>query len=90
MPRVSQSSRDREVQMALARIADFESPAAWRRSAKGNLWREWEDKTVTIFQRKGLFHWCVADGEETRYSREEYETEDDARMALCEFLGVVG
>jgi hypothetical protein len=89
MPRVGEpSSRDRVIEAALAAIEEFEEPTAWRRSQRGNLWREWDEMTVTIFQRKGRYCWCINDGEETRFSRKGYETEDDAKIALGEAIGV--
>jgi hypothetical protein len=88
MPRIDQTARDREVEIALAEIDAFENPAAWRRSAKGNMYRQWDSMTVTVFCKRGMWGWCVADAEETRFSRNEYETEDDAKMALAEALGV--
>jgi hypothetical protein len=73
----------------LAAWAEFEEPDAWRRSKKGNVWREWDEKTVTIFRhRNGGFAWCINDGDESHFSQGSYEDEEQARTALGESLGL--
>ena len=84
MPR----SRDREIADAMAAIEAFENPAAWRRSSKGNLWRTWEDRTVTIFYRNRRYHWSIADEEGPQFSTGSYGDEADAMSGLGEVLGV--
>jgi hypothetical protein len=34
----------------------------FQRSRKGNLWRAWRGLTVTVFERRDAFHWCISDG----------------------------
>jgi hypothetical protein len=89
MPRVGERSRaDTARQLAEAierKVAEFEDRRAWLWSKKGNLWRKWGDKTLTIFRRKdGRFGYVYHDGEEPHYSQDGYETEDDAISALRE------
>jgi hypothetical protein len=81
MPRY-QINRDRDREAALAARASFE--AGFRRSRRGNLWRDWENVTLTIYRRKDAFGfgWCIADGEQPRFSSGRYETEEDALSAL--------
>ena len=91
MPRVqteSQSVRDaRERQAALDYFAN--SPA-WRRSAKGNLWRRWEGKSVTVFRRAdGSYGWCFAGCRFNRYSEYPYETEEEAIEFLARAVEAV-
>jgi hypothetical protein len=64
----------------------------FRRSKKGNLWRNFEgDMTLTIFRRRGddTYGWCVADEQGPRFSRRGFETEEAALFALAEALGVL-
>jgi hypothetical protein len=62
--------------------------AGFRRSRKGNLWRNYRGLTVTIFQRSGdgYYAWSIADGEEVRYSSSAFETEEETIDALFEEL----
>ena len=83
MPRIP-TERDREVRAALAAVEEFEDPAAWHRSRSGNLTRRWDDKTVTIFRRHGQYRWSISDEEQTRFSRQGYEAEEDALIGLRE------
>ena len=60
------------------------------RSRKGNLWRDFEGVTVTIFARDdGFYGWCIAGHQGKRFSHNGYETEDHAMAALTDQLGVV-
>ena len=62
--------------------------SGFRRSKRGNLWRLYDGATVSVFSRDdGFFGWCVAGGEEKRYSRSGYETEEEAMSALVFELG---
>lgn len=90
MPKIDQPTRrDRRVEAALAAWAVFESPTAWKRSKKGNRWRHWDGVTLTIFKRDDeCFGWCIADGEETQFSTDEFETEVDAISDLGDALGI--
>jgi hypothetical protein len=65
-----------------AEQAHFER--SFRRSAKGNLWRKYEGKLLTIFSRNdGDYGWCISvDGDPPKFSPGGYETEDEAMRAL--------
>ena len=80
----------KEVEAALAQLAEFENLTAWRRSARGNLWRKWNDMTVTIFYRGRRYHWSIAAGQdvEVSYSPGSYGDEEEAMSALSEALGL--
>jgi hypothetical protein len=42
----------------------------FRSSRKGNMWRDWQGMTLTIFQaRHGKWTWCIADGNGRRWGR---------------------
>lgn len=68
----------------------FKAPQYWARSRKNNLWRNYENVTVSIFQRPsdGSFGWSIADDEGVRFSRGGFATEDDCMDGLGEQLGV--
>jgi hypothetical protein len=55
-----------------------------RRSRQGNLWRPWGDLTVTVFAKRGGFHWCISEDGEPTWSRPwaGYPTEEAACRAL--------
>ena len=77
------------VKYMIAEREKFADPADWRRSKRGNQWRFWEGKNVTVFSRTDEFYgWSIVDDEEKRFSRGGYETEDEAMYALAESLGV--
>jgi hypothetical protein len=41
----------------------------FKRSRKGNLWRLWDGRTITVFQRRdGRFGWCISDHAGQRWS----------------------
>lgn len=63
---------------------EFESPTKWHRSSRGNLCRQWDGLTLTVFSRGGGFGWSYKDEDEgeLRYSKTMYECEEDAMMAL--------
>jgi hypothetical protein len=56
----------------------------FRRSRRGNLWQRCDGETVTVFARRGRFHWCVAvEGGRTFFSRGPgWADEEDALRAL--------
>lgn len=59
------------------------------RSRKGNLWRDYQGVTVTVFARDdGFWGYCIASGERKRYSQTPYENEEGAMAALTAQLGV--
>jgi hypothetical protein len=86
MPKI-ESAHDREVEALLQQRAEFE--AGFRRSRKGNLWRNFEGLTATIFRRQGddFFGWSIAGNEGVRFSNSGYESEEDALGALWSELG---
>jgi hypothetical protein len=74
MPRVGQSSRDM-----------FEEGLT--RAKKGGLWRHYDGRTVSVFQRSDHFYsWCIADDTDRRYSRAAFESEEEAVDSLCSEL----
>jgi hypothetical protein len=86
MPRVDDEQSGAWMEAAWA---EFESPTAWKRSQKGNIWREWAGRRCVIFRRRdGRYGWSIADEEEVRFSPCSYATEDGARTALGEAVGV--
>lgn len=70
----------------LATLREFCELRWWRRSARGNLVRQFDGSTLTVFKRRGEWWWCIATGEEeeTKFSPQGYETEEDALYALAE------
>lgn len=78
MPRIGVTKADRE------RDEDAldEFYRGFKRSAWGNFWRQYENKTLTVFPRRGEFVWCIADGDDLRYSDDAYESEDEAVESL--------
>ncbi|KKN04011.1 hypothetical protein LCGC14_1101740 [marine sediment metagenome] len=87
MPKIGEPRRTDTVEDVLQELDEFRESFA--RSRKGNLWRHWEGKTLTVFKRKdGYFGWCVSDSEGTRFSRGAFEEEVDAVDALADELGV--
>jgi hypothetical protein len=73
-----------------AAIDEFENPAAWRSSKRGNVWREYDGRVLTIFRRRGRYRWAIGATEEweTQFSEESYSSEAEAITALRETLGV--
>jgi hypothetical protein len=61
----------------------------FQRSRRGNLWRTWRGLTVTVFGRRGAFHWCISDEGGPRWSpwRGWADEEDAVRAAWNELEG---
>ena len=82
------SDRDRELEAALQARDQF--AAGFKRSKKGNLWRNYEGLTVVIFRRQGddWFSWSITDTDDEgpRFSPRPFDTEADAMDALCDEL----
>jgi hypothetical protein len=59
-----------------------------RRSARGNLWRLWDGKTVTVFAKRGGYHWCISEDDEPTWSRpwSGWPSEEAACQALWRAL----
>ena len=73
-------------------LDEFTDSTAWQRSKRGNLWRTWEGLTLSIFRRRGvddLYGWSIADEDGVRYSRESFDSEDDAMTAICDELELI-
>lgn len=66
--------------------------AGFKTSAKGTLWRKYDEDIVSVFKYQGGWKWCVANNEaDVRYfSQEVFEVEIDAMVSLarecCVFL----
>lgn len=75
MPRIESSDCDAEgIDAAIDAFA-----AAFKRSRKGNLWRVWEGKTLTVFKRRdGWFGWSIADNAGAKFSPGGYGDEGEA------------
>ena len=88
MPKVGQPSKQQvEMEEVLAEQREF--AAGFKRSRKGNLWHNYDGMTLTVFRRDdGWYAWCIADSEETRFSRGAYEEEGDAIFDLGKEVGV--
>lgn len=77
------------------REAEFaEFAAGFRQATTGTLWRKYDGDTVSVFFRKGTYHWCIASedelqGQDVRYSHQPFETQDDALIASAKELFVV-
>ena len=78
-----------ERQAAIAELEEFMNPAAWHRTKAGNLSREWEGMTVTVFLNRREYGWVIKDEEdEKQFSKTRYEAEEDAMYGLAEALCV--
>jgi hypothetical protein len=90
MPRSVQRPRDPETERVEAVLAARRRfVATLRRSARGNLWREFGGLTVTVFKRgEGSYAWCIAGSDGKRYSQAPYEDEHEAAMSLASELDV--
>ena len=91
MPRVGEPIRpepEPKPDPRLVERTEFES--GFQRSGRGNLWRYWEDRTVSVFKRRDdRYGWCIASGDyQKEWAPESYESEDDALGALRYALGV--
>ncbi len=76
---ISKANRERE-------FAEF--VVGFRMSARGNLSRQYDGNTITVFKHRGKYVWCIRNSEEdeTTYSTDQYDTENDAMMALADQL----
>jgi hypothetical protein len=66
--------------------ASFFSPFNWERSHKGNLWRYWHGKMLTVYSQGRWYGWCINDDGGTKYSDRMHETEADATNELYRVL----
>jgi hypothetical protein len=91
VPLTPTAKRDLERRAAIAAEAEidrFLDATAWRRSSKGNLYREWYGRLVTLFAtRYGGHRWVVSGaGEPSAFSEQTYRTENDAMAGACSGL----
>jgi hypothetical protein len=80
---------DQEIKDALEIRSQFME--GWNRSARGNLTREWDNKTLTIFKRGAGYSWSISRADEVvieglaeriRFAKQGYESESLAMSAL--------
>ncbi len=61
--------------------SDFQ--CGFRRSKRGNLWREYSGLTLTIFKRKdGFYGWCIAAADSPQFSPHSFGSEKEALADL--------
>jgi hypothetical protein len=59
--------------------------AGFKRSQKGNLWRLWEQLTLSVYRDpvSGGYGWSIRDGETgPRFSKQRWDTEAEALLDL--------
>jgi hypothetical protein len=68
--------------------AEQKFKSAFRRSFKGNLWRQYGDALLSVFRRRrGQFGYCIArQNRRPLFSQEEYATEHDAITELWHLM----
>jgi hypothetical protein len=78
MPRIGQPTRI-QIEGAFAEFA-----SGFRRSRRGNLWREYDAWIVTVFRcQDGGFAWRISACEDdVQFSEETYETEQEAMDSM--------
>jgi hypothetical protein len=58
--------------------------SGFKRSMKGNLWREFKGVTITVFSKDDGYAWCIAAGQGKRtFSDGTFDTEEQALRALA-------
>lgn len=78
-----------DIEAALDVWRAFEEESQWKRSKRGNLWRDWGSARVSIFERDdGFYGWCIADSGEPQFSRGGFKSESAAMNAVGEQLGL--
>ena len=77
-----------EIEAALREREEFE--AGFHKSGNGNPTREWEGLQLTVFQRGNYYCWVSSDLDEDdrTFSREKYETQEEAMSGLADYLQV--
>jgi hypothetical protein len=82
MPKVIKPN-DPEVEAALAEWAQFENRTNWHSTHKGNLTRQWDGSTLTVFMKRNRrFAWSSNYEDEVRYSANTFETVEEAIESL--------
>jgi len=68
-------------------VIEFES--GFMRSRRGNLWRQWEGMTLTVFERHGCYRWCIARANgNARFSPCAFDYEEEALRSLAAEMGL--
>jgi hypothetical protein len=63
--------------------------ASFRKSMKGNYWREFRGETLTAFFREGYWHWCVAGpAGRKEFSMGVFDSEKSALRSLARRFGI--
>jgi hypothetical protein len=72
MPRIPQPTREAVLRKQFA--------AGFRRSRRGNIWRKYDESTVTVFKRDDeRFGWCISRSEDdVEFSPDDYASEEEA------------
>lgn len=60
----------------------FTSAFAWNRNGKGNLWRKWRGRLLTIYQRGPLWYWSVREHRTVNYGNRAHTSEEQAMNEL--------
>jgi len=63
-------------------FTDSEFCSGFKRSKKGNLWREYDGLTLTVFSKGERYSWCIASPEGPTFSHKRYGSEEDAIAGL--------
>ena len=67
--------------------SSFTSAFSWNRNGKGNLWRRWRGKVLTIFQRGPFWLWSIREPHGgVIFGSRAHATEGDA---MNELLNIV-
>jgi hypothetical protein len=88
MPKLIEVDSEAEhLEAVIAARAEFAE--GFKRNRKGNLWRHWEGKMVTVFRRDDRFYgWCIASPAKRRFSSGRHDCEEDAMSGLASELDV--
>ena len=72
----------------IAELADFQNPALWKRSKRGNLWCIFHGAFLTVFRSRTRYRWIADDGCTIEYAPNAYATVEEAISALAEHIGL--
>jgi hypothetical protein len=87
MPRAGEAYRGQLLEAVVAEREQFSDPQQWQRSAKGNLWREWQGRTVTVFARRdGRWGWCISGEDGPQFSECGFRNMAAARESLAQIV----
>ena len=80
-------SEQEAVQFQAQLEARREFEEGFKRSRKGNLWRVYNQRTISVFKHiDDCYRWSIADELGLRFSQVSYPTEEDAMDALTECM----